>query len=202
MKPGGYKENHRGHLVPISTIPDVELMRDDLVKEMVSEAKAMQETMREFKRKCFGDIDAFVDLSLSKYQVKIGGKKGNITLVSFDGKMKVQFSVGEFMSFDERIQGAKTLIDECLSEWTGESHEMLKALVNDIFDVDKAGKINVRKMLTLRRHYKSDDARWEKAMDIISDSLQVLSTKAYLRLYEKSGEDEKYTPISLDMANI
>jgi hypothetical protein len=66
--------------------------------------------------------------------------------------------------------------------------------------VDKTGKINTGRVLGLRRLNISDE-RWKRAMDAISDSLQVTGTKAYVRVYERQ-DDGRYLPLSLDMASI
>ncbi|HDL4195665.1 TPA: DUF3164 family protein, partial [Mannheimia haemolytica] len=45
------------------------------------------------------------------------------------------------------------------------------------------------------------DARWNQAMTAISDSVQVIGSKGYIRFY-KRDENGKYQPISLDMAGV
>ena len=57
---------------------------------------------------------------------------------------------------------------------------------------------NTNALLALRRH-KIEDERWQRAMQAIGDSLQVLDSKAYVRVYER-GKDGKYNAIPLDLA--
>ena len=72
--------------------------------------------------------------------------------------------------------------------------------MNDAFQVDKEGLINTSRVLSLRRlNIKDED--WEKAMEAISDSIQVASTKPYIRFYERDQTGD-YKPITLDMAAI
>ena len=66
------------------------------------------------KRAMFNDIRAFCDLSAEKYGISFGGSKGNLQLTSYDGKYRVLVAVNESISFDERLQVAKALIDECI----------------------------------------------------------------------------------------
>ena len=147
------------------------------------------------------DIAAFVELSAEQYGAKIGGVKGNVTLYSFDGKYKIQRAISEHMQFDERIQAAKSLIDECLQEWTEGSRSEIKTLIERAFDVDKEGNLNTNKILALRRVDIQDD-RWKRAMDAISESVQVVGSKSYIRIYERIGESDQYRAISLDMAGV
>jgi hypothetical protein len=75
-------------------------------------------TLARFKAAAFGDIEAFIDLSAEQYQAQIGGKKGNLTLYSFDGRYRIQRANQDRITFDERLQAARVLIDECLTDWT------------------------------------------------------------------------------------
>ena len=136
-----------------------------------------------------------------QYDAQIGGPKGNVTLISFDGRFKLRRQISENLSFDERLQAAKALIDECIKDWTQGSRTELQALVNDAFQVDKEGRINTGRILGLRR-LKIEDDRWLRAMDAISDSLQVTGTTAYVRLYERQGMTDRYVSVPLDMAGV
>ena len=110
-------KDSQGRFVPIELIDPVDLQRDALVKELIEEADELNKRLAAFKRKAFGDIGAFIDLSAEKYQKSYGGKKGNVSLISFDGALKAQISISDNIDFNERLQIAKELIDECLDDW-------------------------------------------------------------------------------------
>lgn len=199
--PEGYMEDARGHLVPKSTIPEVEIAKDDLVKEIVSKARELREAISRFKGATFGDIAAFVELSAEKYQAPLRGAagKGNITLMSFCGRFKVQRAISEHITFDEKLQAAKALIDECIKDWSQGSRDEIQVLVNSAFQVDKEGNINTGRVLGLRQ-YNITDERWLRAMQAISDSVTVTGSKSYIRVYERDGETGEYIAIPLDVA--
>lgn len=196
--PEGYMQNAQGHLVPVDQIREIDKARDELVQEKVAKVKQMQWALRDLKLELLGDIGAFVQLSAERYGAKIGGDKGNVTLQTFDGKYQIRRQLSENMTFDEGLQAAKALIDECLREWCDQSPGELKAIVEQAFRVDKEGRINTSSVLTLRR-LNITDPRWQKAMQAISDSLQVADTRTYVRVYERDTHG-KYNAISLDMA--
>ncbi|MGE4191819.1 MAG: DUF3164 family protein [Pseudodesulfovibrio sp.] len=196
----GYWKDARGNLIPESNVKDVDKLRDELVREQIGKAKKLSEEIARFKGCAMGDIEAFIKLSADKYDAKVGGKKGNVTMFSYDGQYKVIRQVAEHMTFDERLQAAKALIDECLREWTEDGRDEVKTIINDAFQVDQEGKINVGRILGLRR-LEITDPRWLKAMQAISDSLQVVGSKPYVRFYERQADDS-YTPIPLDIASI
>jgi hypothetical protein len=199
--PAGYRKDATGRLIPESMIKPVDMKRDELVRVIAEQAKAMQEQLREFKRNVFHNINAFVEYSAKEYGVSMGGKKGNLTLYSFDGAFKVQIAIAEHMVFDERLQAAKHLIDECITDWSQSSRDEIKVLVQGAFQTDKEGKINTGRVLELRR-LDIKDKKWAQAMKAIGESLQVVGSKEYVRFYERVEGTDEYRPISLDVAAV
>ena len=140
-------------------------------------------------------------MSASEYDVNLGGKKGNVRLASYDGKTVIQRSFSDNICFDERLQVAKQLIDNCIHRWSETSNDNIKALVEHAFQTDKQGNINMARILGLRR-IEIDDSEWQKAMEAIADSITVTGSKSYIRLYQRIGESEQLAPISLDVASV
>lgn len=194
----GYKKDAQGRLIPIENISPIDLERDEFVQEAIIEALKLSQEIIGFKTKVFSDLEKFVKSSASKYKAKIGGSKGNITLFSFDGKYKITRQINETIAFDERLQSAKALIDECIEEWSRGSDENIKILINDAFSVNKQGKLDKKRILGLRR-LKVKHPKWKRAMKAISESLQVINTKPYIRFYERD-KDGQYQPIELNIA--
>lgn len=199
--PEGHKRDAKGLLWPLQLIAPIDQARDALVAELVAGAKATSKALADFKRSAFGDIHAFATLSAEQYEVKLGGKKGNISLYSFDGRYKILLAIADNIVFDERLQAAKALIDECVADWSKGTRPEIVALVQQAFDVDKEGNINTGRILGLRR-VKIDDERWQRAMKAVGESVQVVGSKQYIRFYERVGESDQYLPISLDIAAV
>ncbi|KGQ39831.1 sulfate transporter [Gallibacterium anatis] len=196
-----YWQDAKGNLTPEELVKEIDKERDALVQEWVEKAKALNTEISRFKGGIFGDIQAFIELSAEKYGAKLGGNKGNVTLFSYDGKYKIQRAINDHLQFDERIQAAKALIDECLNEWSAGSRPELKTLIERAFNVDKEGNLNTSRILGLRR-VDIKDPRWLNAMQAISESVQVVNSKAYVRVYERIGDSDQYQPISLDVAGV
>ena len=199
--PAGYWRNAQGALIPVEMVKPIDRARNDLVHELVQQANELSQLMAKFKTSAFADIAAFVDLSLEQYDTNVGGKKGNLTLYSFDGRYKVQRAIQEHLQFDERLQAARALIDECLADWTAGAAPELKAIVANAFNTDKAGNISTSRVLGLRR-LDIKDERWLKAMTAIGEAVQVVGSKAYIRVYERVGDSEMYRSIPLDIAAV
>ena len=190
--PDGYMENAQGCLVPIANIRPIDIERDALVNEKIEKIKALQAEMRTVKASLLSDVDAFVQLSGERYGVRLGGVKGNVQLLCRD--------YGQLLTFDEGLQAAKELIDGCLRRWCKDSRPELRAVVEQAFRVDKKGRINTGAVLGLRR-IEIDDPEWQEAMKAITESLQVLDSRVYVRAYERDSSGA-YQPISLDFASV
>ena len=149
----------------------------------------------------FADIAAFVALSGDEYGVSLGGKKGNVTLYSYDGRYKIQRAMQDRIDFDERLQAAKALIDECLVDWVEGARPEVHAIINRAFQSEKSGEVNTGAVLALRRLEIADE-RWQRAMDAIGEAVQVVGSRSYIRVYERIGDSDQYRPISLDIAGV
>ncbi|WP_235853447.1 DUF3164 family protein [Marinobacter nauticus] len=194
-----FRRNAKGHLVPVEQIKDIDRLRDDLVQEVIGKVMALQEEMRRVKSEISTEVEAFLELSAREYDTNYGGKKGNVTLSSFDGQYRIVRAVADHLAFDERLQVAKELIDQCIHEWTAGSSSEVQALVEHAFQTDSAGKISTARVLGLRS-LNIKNEKWQQAMQAIMDSIQVTGSKSYLRFYERQGEDGAYRQISLDVA--
>lgn len=199
--PAGYWKDARGVLTPESLVKPVDKERDALVRAIVERAIPLSQVLRDFKQDTFADIQALVDLSAEQYGATIGGKKGNVTLYTYDGRYKVQRAMQDRIAFDERIQAAKELIDACVGEWTKDARPELLAIIDRAFSTDKEGEINPGRVLQLRRH-DITDPRWLRAMDALAEAVQVVSSKSYIRIYERVGDSDQYRPIALDIAGV
>jgi hypothetical protein len=194
----GHRQNAKGHWVPEATIRPSDLAIDEFVVETAANWIQLQTLVRTFKAKVFGDVQALLDLIAEKYNVKKGGKKGNVQIFSYDGRYKLIVAVADSISFGPELQAAQQLICDCLHSWTENSGVELRTIVNAAFDVDASGNVNVGRILSLRR-YNIDNEDWRQAMKAIGDAIMVVGSKQYVRLYERNKVGE-YIAVPLDIA--
>ena len=193
-----FMEDAQGRQVPVNLIKDIDILRDQTVRDIMQKTFAMRDTLQKFKQEVWSNIQEFLSLSAEQHGVKFGGKKGNITLTTYDGKYKLLVAVNDTLQFNEKLQVAKQLIDECIKEWSADARPELRVLVDNAFAVDKQGKVSTERVLGLRR-LQISDAKWLQAMQAITDSVQVVSSKTYMRFYERLA-DGQYMQIPLDVA--
>jgi hypothetical protein len=199
--PEGYKRNAAGHLVPEANIKEQDLLRDDLVNTLAAKAIVLHDALTVFKKLALTEIADLVTVAGDRYGVNLGGKKGNVSLLSFDGRFKVSRQYREVVAFTEEIEAAKALIDSCLERWSEGADIKIKAVVSQAFRTNTKGEIKTGKVLDLMR-MDIDDEEWTRAMNALKDALQSVGTAVYVRLYERVGESDNYRPISLDIASL
>jgi hypothetical protein len=188
----------QGRQVPVELVKPIDQLRDQTVRSIMERTLRIRDTLQQFKAGIWSDIQQFLTLSAEQHQVHFGGKKGNITLTTYDGAYKVLIAVNDTLQFDEKLQIAKELIDTCIKRWSSDAKAEIRLLVEDAFLVDKAGNLNKNRILGLRR-INIRDPQWQEAMQATTDSIQVVATKTYMRFYERM-EDGSYTQIPLDIA--
>lgn len=193
--------NAEGHHVPVDKVRPEDRLEDDIVRELHDRAMGVQEEIRAFKAHAFESVSTFLSLLAEKYGATKGGKKGNITLTSYDGLTRVQVAVQDYIQFGPQLQIAKQLIDECIKEWSGGANSNLKAIVDQAFRVDKNNRINTQAILGLRRLNITDE-QWMKAMEAITDSIRVTSSKQYIRFYRRPSPEAEFEAVNLDIAKV
>ena len=196
-----YLRDAKGALVPLSTVKAADLLMDETVDRVLTEAARISAVIREFKAATFDHIAGFRALVAQDYGASIGGNKGNVTLTTFDGCGKVMLQVADLVEFGPELQAAKALIDECLSEWAAGSGAELRALVTRAFSVEKQGQINRTELFMLLR-VEIADARWQRAMDAIRDSIRVIGSRSYLRFYQRDTPTAAWRAVSIDIAAV
>lgn len=196
-----FLEDAQGRLVPIAAIKPIDLKRHEAVTSIMADTFKERDRLIEFKKSIWLRVQDFLAESAKDSGAKkYGGAKGNVTLTSFDGKFKVMVAVNDTIQFNEKLQVAKQLIDKCIASWSEGANENLRAIVDDAFNVGKSGLVSTSRVLGLRR-LNIKDPTWKKAMDAITESMQVASSKTYMRFYERQS-DGSYKQIPLDVANL
>lgn len=194
-----YMRDAKGRLVPVETIGPADQLEDETIRKVMGFAEALSAQITRFKEHTFADLNAVQDLYRQDAGAKKGGAKGNVTYQTYDGLMKVQVQIADLIEFGPQLQEAKALIDECLVEWGSESRAEIRALVNRVFNVEKAGQINKAELFSLLR-MEIGDERWIRAMKAIRQAIRVTGTKEYVRFYRRDNPRADWRAVTIDLA--
>lgn len=195
----GFVLNAAGHLVPEHQVRDHDKLRDGVARDLAEEAVRLSNALVAFKAKALGDIDDLIAVSSERYGVTLGGKKGNVSITTYDGAFKVERCVADRIAFTEEILAAKVLIDHCIRKWSEGANQHLRILVDRAFSAGRSGQIKTNDVLGLLR-LEIDDPDWKTAMVALKDAIQVNGKAVYIRVYQREGDSDRYTPINLNIA--
>lgn len=196
-----YMRDAGDRLVPLAVVKPEHLLEDQTVREIIGHADKLSAQIARFRGHCFDDVTTFVDLLAEKYGGRRGGAKGNTTLTSYDGCLKVVVAVQDQLSFGPELQVAKGLVDECITAWAEGARTEIRALVEHAFNVDREGRINRAALFQLRR-LEIDDPTWKAAMAAIGDAIRVIGSREYVRFYRRANPKARWQAISIDVATV
>ncbi|MCK9514421.1 MAG: DUF3164 family protein [Pigmentiphaga sp.] len=194
-----YMKDAGGRLVPVAVVKPEDQLQDQTVRGLIGHAEELSARIARFRGHTFDDIATALDLMAEKYNAKRGGTKGNVTLTSYDGLLKVTVQVQDQLTFGPELQIAKNLVDQCIGSWAEGANEKIRALVEHAFQVDKEGRINRAALFQLRR-LNIDDADWKAAMEALGDAIRVIGSKEYVRFYRRPDARARWEPITIDLA--
>jgi hypothetical protein len=199
--PPGYIRNTAGHLVPEELVRESDLIRDAIARDLALEAERLNTELIAFKKKALSDIADLITIAADRYGVQLGGKKGNVSISTYDGEYRVQRSISERITFTEEIEAAKELINDCIMRWSEGANVNIRALVDRAFRTNAKGQIRTASILELLR-LEIDDEGWARAMEALTDSIQSAGTSVYIRVYKRVGQTDQYLALPLDLAAV
>lgn len=196
-----YYKNSAGHLVEEALVRPIDQARDELVNNIADRIKALRIAMMDTKHSCMEDIDRFVAVAAAQYGVRLGGqKKGNLSLTSYDGSIRVSVAMTERVGFTEEIWAAKAILDDLITDATKDTKPFVRELVSRAFRV-KQGSLDAKEILRLRSYEVHDEPQWDRAMEIIDKARRIEATQPCFRVYFRD-ESGKFRLMNLDMSTV
>lgn len=200
----------KGRFCPVNIISDIDLARNTLVNSRNEKALELSTLIEQFKAETFADIDAFIDISNSEHDGKIGVVsenskrkvwKGNIQLINYSATQKINLKISDKIAFSEKLNNAMEKLQGLIKAHSSDIDDIIKVLINEAFRVDKTGYIDTQKILELRR-YKINHPVWKSAMDDIAESIQIVGSKSYLQFWHRDTPEAEWQSIALDIARL
>lgn len=177
----------RGKAVPVEYVPELDRDRDAMVERIFKKARKLEETIAQFRIETLCELDTYLD-KLAKANKVRENWKGNITLDTFDGTLRVMRNMDDLIGFSESLQIVKTQIDDWLRDRLNGVDDALAKVVSQAFNVDKQGRVNSALIMRLL-HLEIKDPKWQKAMSILKDSIVVKASRQYVSFQAKETTD-------------
>ena len=194
-----YMTDTKGALVPFDLVKPAHKLEDEVVRKIMRFADELSAQIARFRGHTMTDLGELDALLAQEHSLTKGGPKGNRTYQSFDGLMKVEVKVADFIDFGPQLQIAKRLLDECLTEWAADSRPEIRAVITRAFNTDKEGQVNRSEIFMLLR-LDIEDPRWQEAMRPIREATRVTGSKEYVRFHRRARVTDRWQAVTIDLA--
>ena len=199
--PPGYWRDARGDLIREANVSGVDRDTDAVVRHIHAFGEALSAEMWRFRAHAQDDVYGLIDRVLERYGARIGGKRGNVTISTFDGRLKVVLSCADVIDVGPEIHAAQAIVGQCIEEWSKRGNLKLRALVDQAFKPDATGRLSVTHLLRLRRIVIDDD-KWRSVQGAISDALRPVGRAEYIRLYRRADPTRVWEQVPLHLATV
>ncbi|HEY9362177.1 MAG TPA: DUF3164 family protein [Chitinophagaceae bacterium] len=187
--------------VPFNRLSKSEKLKEQIAGNLLKQALKINCSLSVFKT----DIDSAL-LQIRESLIaedKLHKKsKGNFTWYNFDRSVKVELNINETIRFDEgMIAAARELLDAFITKNVQGTDEVVRELINSAFQNTKGG-LDSKKVLSLMKYRtKIKAADFQKALNLIEQSISRPSSKKYFRIWVKDV-DGAYQNIDLNFSSI
>lgn len=197
--PDGFRLDAKGRLVPDRLVDPAHELEDAVVRRILAFAVDLADQIARFRAHCYADVAALLDVLAEKYGARKRGRKGNFTLRSYDGRLKVAIQIADRMVFGPGLQVARRISEELIAEWSDGTRPEVAALLQGAFEPDKEGHIS-REMVFRLRRIDIDDERWRRFQQAIDEAVQIVGTKSYVRFYLRGSAEDAWKAVPIDIS--
>lgn len=193
-------QDHNGNDIPSTYLHKIDKDKDAAAKRLFKKATDLNGRLESFKAELLETCDELYNRVLSENKVTIReNSKGGYSIMTVDKSIKIEISIRETMSFDDRIDVAQAKIKEFLAEKTKGIDLDISTLINNAFETRK-GQLDTKRVMGLMK-LNITHHTWVEAMELIRQSIQTNNTKRYVRVWERQIGGE-YKAVKLDFASI
>ena len=194
-----YLIDSEGNKVKKSELKTFIVKREDYVDSIFKIIEKLSKQLQDAKEK--------VDTHTTKYlttrakEEKLEDWKGNVELTDYAGNRRIRIQQKDIFEFDiELLQLAKQKVEICIDKWSKGASSKLKTLVKHAFRIDKKGKVNRMALMQLKQ-YNFEDVEWNEGIELINQSMKVVTSKRYETFYKKNEQGE-WEQISLNYSSL
>jgi len=195
-----YWVDQRGNHIPLRHIKPVDKKKHATVEKVFSRLELLEKKILKEKSTINETIEKYLGYlsAINKNEIK---ETGSFTLTNFSGTKQIIIKSSDVIKFDEQILFAITKIKNCLLRWSSNSHPNLSLITSQIFKIEQTGTINRNFLLSLLR-YDIKEKEWLEAVEIIKQSIEIVSKREYMIFRERNTTKEKWQTKKLNPGSL
>jgi hypothetical protein len=161
---------------------DYEALKEATVLGLSLNASGLSSMLKDFSLKAFNEMESLYDL-LCVYSNRHAEGKGNFSLESKDGSLKVVYKRQELGYFDERsVQAEKHIMDFVNSKFSDDDDKELFMTILE----RKKGNLDIKlvqKLYAMENRF--DNPNWKEGIKLLKESWTPSGSKPYITFYVK-----------------
>lgn len=194
--------NCNGCLVQVSRLRADVVLTDEVARNLVRKMRELAEHNARVRREIFEEVYAYQDLMLERYNARIGGRRGGLTIAAFTDCQKVEVSTADYSRVTAALPAAQALMNEILDDLTGDVGPDIRTLIMAAFERDeKTGRVNVQRLNGLKK-YSLDHPKWPDFITAINEAIEPAGSKTGLRVYERATVKDAWKQVVVDFSRL
>lgn len=187
-----------GDLVPVKYVSAFDKLRDRNVNKIIGNGRKLRTALEKFM------IDSIALMNEVAAQKESHGDKGNLSVSSFDGLLRVSIRQRYNIFFDARVREARdkmfAYVDSVLSRVKAEDAQALRVILQEAFRVGANNMLSTSKVMALIR-MDIKNADWKASQDVLKAALTPQKGKQYLQLETRPDTNHDFVSIRLDVSD-
>jgi hypothetical protein len=164
--------------------------KETLIAGLIRQAQQLNELLSSFKQEANAQLLEFTELMHEYGKLKSDGK-GNFSLMSDDGNMKVKFKIQSRKSFNELAQLAEQHLRNFMQSFVKVRNQEAYTFISTILERNAKGEYDIA---LINRLYKMendyDHADWREAIRLFKEAYQEIESRSYITFHiRKPGGD-------------
>ena len=190
--------DNNGHDVPIKYVSKYDRLRDEKTKRILARFVKARKDIEKVVRDSLADIAAIQGARETPV-----ADKGNFSVTSFDGLVRVAIDQAWHIELDDRVKEARDRMlgyAKSLCAKAGPDAHALLEIVEEAFAANSSGRLSVGRVLSLcRRNVTAPE--WTEARDMLLASLRPEKGRCYIHVYSRTDMQHEFEMVRLDLAD-
>jgi hypothetical protein len=185
-------EDAEGNLMRADRIPAHEKSKDKLVRRLSLKALKVAKAIQELHEETAKEFVDFIEQMATEYEVKLGGKLGNVTMFTFDRRFKIERCIQKREAVNEKVSLIIETTQACADRWSKGANKNLQVVSSRYFKKDRNGNYDVKALRDLKKLPVKDDDKWAEAMALIDEAIDVVGSATYYRFSVRDDKGNYY----------
>jgi transcriptional regulator of acetoin/glycerol metabolism len=193
-------KDSKGRLCNVSMFSDVQLARDRLIKQEITEAKRRAVEQGEYHHALIASISEFFRVSAEEHSAKGLGDEDGVSMISIDGLQRIKLVKAKSATANEKLMIAKTLLEKLVEERGANIEPFFKTLALSAFETSSTGQMRLDKVMELK-NLRCDYPEWLEIKAALDKAIEYVFKKRYVVFYERESIKDSWVQIPLNLHN-